>query len=167
MKQEFSTSWQGSTQPRKQRKFRFNAPLHLRAKFLSAHLSDALQEKMKCRTASVRKGDEVSLMRGAFKKKTGKITEVDTKKGRIYIEGIVVTKKDGSKVQVPVQPSNVQLISLVEDKMRFVKQDQTPKAKTAKTEKKAEKKAQAKPAKTENKTEQKEAVKKPVKEAKK
>lgn len=159
MKQEFSTSWQGSTQPRKQRKFRFNAPLHIRAKFLSAHLSEALQEKMKCRTATVRKGDEVSIMRGSFKKKTGKITDVDTKKGRIYIEGIAITKKDGTKVEVPIQPSNVQLISLVEDKMRFVKQDQTPKAP------KQEKKVESKPAKTEKKAE-KPTVKKPVVEKK-
>jgi large subunit ribosomal protein L24 len=156
MKQEFSTSWQSSTQPRKQRKFRFNAPLHIRAKFLSAHLSDALQEKMKCRTATVRKGDEVSIMRGSFKKKTGKITDVDTKKGRIYIEGIAVTKKDGTKVEVPIQPSNVQLISLVEDKMRFVKQNQTPKA-NPETARVAERKVETK---TENKVQQKTPTKK-------
>lgn len=123
MKQEFSTSWLGSVQPRKQRKYRHNAPLHIKAKFLSAHLSDALQEKLGRKTATIRKGDEVVVMRGTFKKKNAKVSSIDMAKGRVYLENIVVTKKDGTKVEVPIQPSNVQIITLVEDKMRFAKSE--------------------------------------------
>ncbi len=121
MRQQFSTSWQSSRQPRKQRKFRYNAPLHIKAKFLSAHLSGPLQEKHKFRTAVVRKGDEVVVMRGEFKKKNAKVSRVNVRKGKIYIEGLTVTKKDGTKVEVAIHPSNVQIISLVEDKFRFNK----------------------------------------------
>lgn len=146
MKQEFSTSWSSSIQPRKQRKFRHNAPLHIKAKFLSAHLSDALQEKHNRRTATIRKGDEVVVMRGSFKKKTAKVLRVDTRRSRVYLDNIAITKKDGTKVEVPIQPSNVQIISLVEDKMRFAKPE------TKKEEKKAEAKPESKsPAKKEAK----------------
>ena len=40
-----------STQPRKQRKARYNAPAHLRGKFLSAPLSPELRTQYKKRTS--------------------------------------------------------------------------------------------------------------------
>ena len=66
-----------SKQPRKQRKFLYNAPLHVRRKILSAHLSKELREKYKRRGFPIRKDDEVEVMRGEHKKKRGKISKVD------------------------------------------------------------------------------------------
>src|SRR3990167_4812154 len=98
MKKEFSTSWISSNQPRKQRKFLANAPLHIKHKFLSANLSKDLRIKYGKRNLPLRKGDEALIMRGSFKKKNAKVTSVDLKNSRIALEGIQRNKKDGSKV---------------------------------------------------------------------
>src|SRR3989338_176397 len=45
MKNKFSTKWKESKQPRKQRKYRANAPLHLRKKFVNVNLSKELRKK--------------------------------------------------------------------------------------------------------------------------
>ena len=108
-----------SKKPRKQRKFLYKAPLHLRRKMLSAHLSKELREKYKRRSLPVRKGDEVEIMRGEFKGKRGKIARVDLKNYKVYIEGITRKKTTGELVQVPIHPSNLKLISLnLEDEKR-------------------------------------------------
>lgn len=120
MRQEFSTSWTGSRQPRKQRKYRYNAPLHVRHKFLSAHLSKDLRAKHGKRSMPVRKGDEVLVMRGSFKKKKAKVSDVNAIKKRITLEGISRQKKDGSKVPIYFEPSNLQIISIeMDDKKRI------------------------------------------------
>ena len=119
MKQKFSTHWLSSTQPRKQRKYLVNAPLHIRHKFLSANLSKDLRKKYAKRNLPLRKGDEVLIMRGAFKKKKAKLTSVDLKKTRVVLEGIQRTKKDGSKVNVFFHPSVLQIQVLnLDDKQR-------------------------------------------------
>jgi len=119
MKQKFSTHWISSTQPRKQRKFIANAPLHVRHKFLSANLSKELRKKYAKRNLPLRKGDEVLIMRGAFKKKKAKLTSVDLKNTRVTLEGIQRTKKDGSKVNVFFHPSILQIQTLnLDDKQR-------------------------------------------------
>src|SRR3989339_1229949 len=119
MKNEFSTAWIGSKQPRKQRKYLINAPLHTRHKFLSAHLSKDLRTKYGKRSIPVRKGDEVLVMRGNFKKKKAKITTVNLKRGKVFLENIQRSKRDGSKVNIPFYPSNLMIMTLaLEDKER-------------------------------------------------
>ncbi len=115
MKKDFSPAWISSKQRRKQRKYRANAPLHLKRKFVSANLAKALREKHHKRSLPLRKGDSVKIMRGAYKGKTGKIVEVDIKRSRVFVSGIDFIKKDGSKVRVPLSPSNLQITSLVLD----------------------------------------------------
>ena len=100
MRQEFSSSWKSSSQTRKQRKYRYNAPLHIKHKFLSAHLSKELRKKYNKRNLPLREGDEVLVMRGAFKKKKAKVASVDLKNSRIALEGIQRAKKDGTKINV-------------------------------------------------------------------
>ncbi|MEK6936215.1 MAG: 50S ribosomal protein L24 [Nanoarchaeota archaeon] len=120
MKKLFSTSWKSSRQPRKQRKYVFNAPLHIRHKLVSANLSKELRKKYGKRSFPLRKGDNVKIMVGEFKKKLGKIVSVDLKRLRISIEGIQRTKKDGSKVNVWFDSSNLQIQELnLEDKKRI------------------------------------------------
>ncbi|MCX6748284.1 MAG: 60S ribosomal protein L26, partial [Candidatus Pacearchaeota archaeon] len=46
MKSKFSVNWLGSSQARKQRKYRANAPLHLRHKLMNANLSKDLRKKL-------------------------------------------------------------------------------------------------------------------------
>ena len=109
MRSEFNTSWVSSKQPRRQRKYLANAPLHLRHKFLSANLSKSLRAAFGRKSLPVRKGDEVLVMRGAFKKKTGKIVSVNLKRTRVTVEGLQRTKKDGTKVNVYFHPSVLQI----------------------------------------------------------
>lgn len=112
MKKKFSKSWRKSRQKRKQRKFTANAPLHIKRKMLSANLSKELRKKYGKRSFPIRKGDEVRIMRGKFKKKTGKINIVDMKKMRVAIEGIQEKKKEGSKVNVFFDCSKLQIQKL-------------------------------------------------------
>lgn len=108
-----------SKKPRKQRKFLYWAPLHLRRKMLSAHLSKELVKKYKTRSLPVRKGDEVLIMRGKFKGKSGKVTRTDTKKYRIYIEGVTIKKTSGQERLFPIHPSKVRIVKLdLSDKYR-------------------------------------------------
>lgn len=58
-----------SKQPRKQRKARYNAPLHIRHKFMSAALSDELRDKYGKRSFPLRKGDTVRVVRETIKVK--------------------------------------------------------------------------------------------------
>jgi len=120
MKKKFSTSWKGSKQPRKQRKYRYNAPIHLRGRFLNAPLSEELVKKHTVKRIRIRVGDKVKIMRGKFKGKEGKIELVNIKKSTVYVIGTESTKKDGSKGRLPIHASKVMIIDMnVDDKTRL------------------------------------------------
>jgi large subunit ribosomal protein L24 len=118
MKKEFSTHWLSSKQPRKQRKYRYNAPLHIRQKMLSAHLDKALRKEYKKRSIPVRVGDEVVVMRGQYRKKSGKISAVDLKNLKIFVDSIKRKKVSGEEKQIPIDPSNVRITKLNIDDVR-------------------------------------------------
>ena len=120
MKSLFSTAWKSSVQPRKQHKYNHNAPLHVRHKFLSTHLSKELRKKYGKRNLPLRKGDEVLVVRGALKKKKAKVVSVDHLRTRATLEGLQRTKKDGTKIPVQFNPRALQIITLnLEDKRRL------------------------------------------------
>ena len=143
MKKIFSKHWKSSKQPRKQRKYLAKAPLHIKRRQLSVNLSKELRENQKKRNVELRKGDKVKIMRGKYKGKTGKVNEIKTKRLKIYIDGIQVKKLDGSKTNVPIRPSNLQIIELNKgDKKRFkkkIKSKEDVPLKEAKTSKKENK----------------------------
>lgn len=122
VKQIFSKKWKASKQPRKQRKYSYNSPEHVLGKNLSTTLTKDLRKKYGTRNVEIRKGDEVEIMRGKFKKKNGKIVEVNRSKQKIVVENIQRTKKDGTKVNVYFHPSALRIKSLTEDKKRFKRQ---------------------------------------------
>jgi len=94
------------------RKRWFNAPLHRSRKFLSAPLSPELRAEYGTRSLPVRKGDTVVVLKGDWKMKEGKVTRVDTKRMRIYIEGLTRERMDGSTVPIPIRPWNVMITKL-------------------------------------------------------
>ena len=107
-------------QPRKQRKFLANAPNHLRISLMGANLDKDLRKKYGIRSVSIRKGDEVKVLRGKFSKKQGKVIGIDRRKSKIQVEGLNITKKGGDKVLVWLRPSNVKIIKIEDsDKKRF------------------------------------------------
>lgn len=108
-----------SKQPRKQRKARYNAPLHASGKFLNAGLSSDLNEKYGKKTCRVVVGDTVRVQRGDFRGEEGVVEGVDTSKGTIIVHGVSVTKVDGTEVPRPVYASNVTITKLkLDDKLR-------------------------------------------------
>jgi large subunit ribosomal protein L24 len=102
-----------SKRPSKQRKAIHQAPLHRRHKLLSAHLSKELKKQMNRRSLPVRKGDEVKVMRGKFKGTVGKVSRVDMKRLRVYMENIKRKKVSGEEVSVPVKPSKLLIVNAV------------------------------------------------------
>ena len=118
MKTQFSTSWKASSQPRKQRKYIYNSPLHIKHKFLSAPLSKELRKKHGIRSLPVITGDEVNIMRGTFAKKKAKVMKVQTNKMRVTLDGITRKKTDGTKINVYFNPSKLQIIALKLDDSR-------------------------------------------------
>ncbi|MCL5730062.1 MAG: 50S ribosomal protein L24 [Candidatus Pacearchaeota archaeon] len=138
MKQKFNKNWKSSKQPRKQRKYSANTPLHLKNKAISANLSKELRKKHGRRSAFSLSSDRVRIMTGKFRKKEGKITKVLLKTSKIIIEDIQIKKKDGSKVDVKMEPSNLRIIELnSEDKKRLKNREKKMKPEKKQEEKNA------------------------------
>jgi large subunit ribosomal protein L24 len=105
--------------PRKQRKMLYNAPAHLRHKLMAAPLSKELTASRGAKTLPVRKGDTVRIMRGDHVGFEGKVSRVDLKKYRIFIEGLTREKVDGTNIFISVHPSKVVIRNLnLDDKWR-------------------------------------------------
>jgi len=144
----FTNSWKGSVKPRNQRKYRYQAPLHIRNKFVSCHLAKELRKKHGVRSLPVRVGDKVKVSVGQFKKKTGKVNRVDRVAERVFIDGVEAAKKDGTKVALSVHVTNLEIIELNLDDKRRINKSQAEAGKGgAKAEKPVAKtvKKQAKP----------------------
>ena len=126
-----------SRKPGKQRKAQANAPLHVKRKRIRARLQlDKPDERIAgLRSVTVRVGDTVRVVRGDFSHGgkrvggkrnadplTGKVINVDSKNGRIFVEGATTTKSDNREEAVPVHASNVVVTKLDEtDKLRMQK----------------------------------------------
>ncbi len=121
MKKLFSTLWKASTQPRKQRKYHFNLPMHSRRKLLSVHLSKALREKHGTRSLAVRVGDKVRVLRGTHKGKEGAVKSVDSKRIKVIVEKVEHPKKEGGAAPYPLSPSNLMITEIKSDKRRIKK----------------------------------------------
>ncbi len=137
---KWSSSWNASIQPRKQRNFRRNAALHTLRKFVHSHLSKDLRKKYSTRSLSLRVGDKVKIMVGNFKGKEAKVSEVNTKMSKVYIEGMERVKKDGSKARVPFNASNLMITALGKEDLRVQKKASKPEAKKENKDNKEEKK---------------------------
>jgi large subunit ribosomal protein L24 len=60
----------------------------------------------------VRKGDTVNILRGDYKGYEGKVTRVDRKEYKIFVEGINREKSDGTSILVPIHASKAEIIRL-------------------------------------------------------
>ena len=128
---DWAKKWKGSKDPKKQRKYRYNAPLSIRKRFLHVNLSKELRTQYKLRNIGIRTKDKVKILRGQFRKKTGVVSKVSVKKGRVYVEGIEQVRKDGTKSFYPLSASNLQITELnLDDKRRIKRKEdgkKTPK----------------------------------------
>jgi len=96
-----------SKQPRKQRLARYQAPKHRARKLIAAHLANDLLLRYNRRSMTVITGDTVKVLRGSHKGHTGKVANVDVSRRRIIVEGVTGLKADGTKVERPIDASNV------------------------------------------------------------
>jgi len=131
---------QTTKNPRKQRKMHFNAPAHLRHKQMASPLSPELLAQKGVKTLPVRKGDTIRVTRGDRKGFEGKVSRVDLKNYRVYVDGLSREKVDGTTIFIGLHPSKIMIKTLnLDDKVR--KAILSRKKPVAKKGKKSEKKA--------------------------
>ena len=85
---------------------------------MSAPLSSELRAKHGVRAVPIRKDDEVSVVRGTYKGREGKVVQVYRKKFVIHVERITREKVNGATVNVGIDPSKVVVSKLKIDKDR-------------------------------------------------
>jgi len=111
-----------SSQPRKQRKYRYTAPLHIKSKFLSAHVAEDAAKEFGVKTIRVIEGDTVKVMRGDHTGTEGKVREVDVKRESVTVDGVFEVKADGKEVPRKIHASNLLITKLnTDDERRFKK----------------------------------------------
>ncbi|BBG24391.1 50S ribosomal protein L24 [Sulfuracidifex tepidarius] len=101
-----------SSKPSKQRNLLRHAPKHLRKNFLVAPVADDIKSQQGISRINVKKGDTVKVVRGEHIGTEGKVAVIDTKTGRIGIEGLSRKKVDGTPVYVMVHSSKVVITKL-------------------------------------------------------
>jgi large subunit ribosomal protein L24 len=124
----------GTTNPNKQRKALYEADLRTQGKNMAAPLSKELRAKHGIRSLPVRVGDTVKVLRGDYFGKSGNVNQVDRKRNKVYIQGLMRKKTDGKEAFLGFRPSNVIITSLeLKDKKRIKKKTSTSKTETTKT----------------------------------
>lgn len=125
MKSAYSSTWKSSVQPRKQRKYAYNAPYHIASRMIASHLSPELRKKHGRRNIRLRTGDKVKVMRGQFKGQTSKVERIDGTRKKVYLSKIEIVRKDGTKRLFPFTASNLMVTELnTDDKKRLKGGDQ-------------------------------------------
>ncbi len=144
-----------TTKPTKQRKRIYQAPITERYRRFSAPLSSKLRESQGTSSVQLRKGDTVMIMRGDRKGSEGKITQIDRKNYRIFVDGANREKVDGTTIPVPIHPSKVMITRLnLDDKWRKKAMERKVAVIKAEVAKKEAKEKEAKKSKTKKLTEE-------------
>lgn len=107
-----------SSQARKVRKHFFNATKEEKHIAMSAPLSKALQKEYGIKRLPIRRDDEVEVVRGQMKNRTGKVVAVKLSTMRINVESVTKQKMSNETVFIPIHPSNVVITKLKMDKHR-------------------------------------------------
>ncbi|RLN92309.1 hypothetical protein BBJ28_00008786 [Nothophytophthora sp. Chile5] len=107
-----------SSSRRKSRKAHFGAHSTQRRVIMSASLSKDLQNKYNVSYLPIRKEDEVTIVRGSFKGREGRVTAVYRKKFVIHVERVVREKANGASVPIGIDASKVIISKLKLDKDR-------------------------------------------------
>ena len=108
-----------SARPGKQRKTRYSAHNQKKHKLLAAPLSSELRTTYGRRSIPVRTGDTVRIVRGDFSGVEGKISDIDTARQRLFVEGVTREKVAGTSEKVSVHCTKVMITRLnLDDKWR-------------------------------------------------
>jgi len=105
---------------------------------MSAPLSKELRVRHGVRSMPIRKDDEVTITRGMYKSREGKVVTVFRKKFVVHVERITREKVNGAQVPVGIPASNLVITKLKLDKDRKAKLEAKSKGREAKKEKDAD-----------------------------
>jgi large subunit ribosomal protein L24 len=115
--------------PSKQRKAIFQAEAQALRRLLAAPLSEELRKTQGRRSYPVKKGDTVKIVRGDFAGIEGKVNDVDTRRQRLFVEGVSRETTSGTSTNVSVHSSKVVITKLnLDDKWRADSIKVTPSA---------------------------------------
>ena len=103
---------------RTQRKLQLDAPSSVKRKLMSSHLNKSLREQYKIRSLPIKRGDEVKILKGKGKGKTGKVVQVYRKRNVIYVDKVQRDKQNGQTVFLPIKPSYCLIEKLLINKDR-------------------------------------------------
>ena len=103
---------------RAQRKLQLGAPSSVKRKLMSSHLNKSLREQYKIRSLPIKRGDEVKILKGKGKGKTGKVVQVYRKRNVIYVDKVQRDKQNGQTVFLPIKPSYCLIEKLLINKDR-------------------------------------------------
>jgi len=101
---------------------------------MSSALSKELRTKHNARSLPIRKDDEVRIVRGKYKGREGKVTQVYRKKWVVHVERVQRDKSNGATAPIGVHPSNVVITTIKLDKDRRAILDRKDRKKTATSE---------------------------------
>ncbi len=86
---------------------------------LRTNVSEEIEKKYQKTAVRVIKGDKIKIVKGQHEGKTGKVEKVFTKKMKLQISELTISKRDGTKVPYLINPNNVIITELnLEDKKR-------------------------------------------------
>ena len=103
---------------RTQRKLQLGAPSSVKRKLMSSHLNKSLRDQYKIRSLPIKRGDEVKILKGKAKGKTGKVVQVYRKRNVIYVDKVQRDKQNGQTVFLPIKPSYCLIEKLLINKDR-------------------------------------------------
>ena len=107
-----------SSSRRKSRKAHFTAPSSERRKIMSSPLAAELKKQYGANAVPIRVNDEVRVVRGKYKNREGKVSQVYRKKWVIHITNVTREKVNGQTINAGIDPSKVLITKLHMDKDR-------------------------------------------------
>ncbi|KAI5186538.1 large subunit ribosomal protein L26e [Nematocida homosporus] len=127
-----------SSSRRKCRKAHFTANDAKRRLIMSCGLSKELREQYVFRSFPVVKGDEVLVLKGDLKGKSGKVIKVNRATYRVYLDISYRNKKNGQIARFGVHSSGLQITKFCMDHNRAELLEKKKKARLAEDQRKAE-----------------------------
>ena len=104
---------------RVQRKYALGAPSSVKRKLMSCHLTKTLRDQYKIRSLPIKRGDEVKILKGKSKNKSGKVVQVYRKRYFIYVYKVQREKQNSQMFFL-----SIKLCCCVIEKL-FINKDRT------------------------------------------
>ena len=128
-----------SSKSRVQRKDQLGAPSSIKRKLMSCHLVKSLRDQYKIRALPIKRGDEVKILKGKAKGKSGKVVQVYRKRNVIYVDKVNREKQNGQTVFLPIKPCYcvIEKLLINKDRTKTIEKRAAIKVKNAEKWKKA------------------------------